>query len=240
MLRYALLELLRRKPLTGYDIRQRFQQSVMFCWHAHLAQIYPELRRLEGEKLVSSKCKIQTHRPNKTIYAITRRGREALAAWQKAALIRFEMKDDVLLRVYGIDAMAAADGAALLALAARAHAERLATYEAIKEKIEARYGALRALPNDSLLGPLLCLEWGLRYERMYRDWCAWAVQRLTERGGRNGPNGSQPMLDLYGLAAPKRAPRARRPLDEQRQQPHDVKEPSTSPAKRSRKARERC
>ena len=45
MLKYAILELLRRKPLTGYDIKKRFEESLTFCWHAEHSQIYPESRR---------------------------------------------------------------------------------------------------------------------------------------------------------------------------------------------------
>ncbi len=43
---YALLALLARTPLTGYDLAQRMLRSTDFFWTARHSQIYPELARL--------------------------------------------------------------------------------------------------------------------------------------------------------------------------------------------------
>jgi non-ribosomal peptide synthetase component F len=43
VLRYALLALLSRRSLTGYELTKRFYGSVAFCWHAHQSQIYADL-----------------------------------------------------------------------------------------------------------------------------------------------------------------------------------------------------
>src|ERR687885_279786 len=50
---YALLGLLAREPLSGYDLASRMKERVGFFWQARHSQIYPELGRLEGEGMVT-------------------------------------------------------------------------------------------------------------------------------------------------------------------------------------------
>lgn len=54
-LRSALLALLSSGPLTGYDLVKQFSSSVGHVWHAPDSQIYPELRRMHAEGLLSSR-----------------------------------------------------------------------------------------------------------------------------------------------------------------------------------------
>ena len=48
-LSYALLGLLARQPLSGYDLAQYMKKRVGQMWSALPSQIYPELARLEAE-----------------------------------------------------------------------------------------------------------------------------------------------------------------------------------------------
>lgn len=53
-LQYVLLGLLAKKDLTGYDIKKLFQQEVGDFWCARHSQVYPELRKLEENGLITS------------------------------------------------------------------------------------------------------------------------------------------------------------------------------------------
>jgi DNA-binding PadR family transcriptional regulator len=79
---YALLGLLAREPLSGYDLAQRMKQRVGYFWqaagHSH---IYPELGRLEAGGLATHEVVAQDERPAKKVYAITDAGRAALRRW---------------------------------------------------------------------------------------------------------------------------------------------------------------
>ena len=55
----ALLGLLARRPLTGYEILKRFTRSVVFFWHAKRSQIYAELKRMERLGFVTSRVTVQ-------------------------------------------------------------------------------------------------------------------------------------------------------------------------------------
>ena len=56
-LRHALLGVLKDRPLTGYDLVRYFQGTLGFLWSAPQSQIYPELRRMESEGLVTATVK---------------------------------------------------------------------------------------------------------------------------------------------------------------------------------------
>lgn len=80
-LRYALLALLTAEPLTGYDAVKRFGGSVGYVWHAPDSQIYPELRRMEGEGLIEGEQVRWGPNSTKTRYSITGDGVRALREW---------------------------------------------------------------------------------------------------------------------------------------------------------------
>jgi PadR family transcriptional regulator, regulatory protein AphA len=78
---YALLALLVREPLSGYDLAQRMKKPIGFFWQAQLSQIYPELARLEEQGCILHQVIAQEGRPQKKLYTITEAGRSALQAW---------------------------------------------------------------------------------------------------------------------------------------------------------------
>ena len=53
-LKYAILGLINREPMTGYDITREFNSNNLAnFWYAKHSQVYPELGRLMDEKLVT-------------------------------------------------------------------------------------------------------------------------------------------------------------------------------------------
>jgi DNA-binding PadR family transcriptional regulator len=90
------------RELTGYDIK-RWSDAILhfFYWSPATSQIYTELRRLEDLGLVSSRAVARDEVREKTIYAITPPGTEALRSWQ--ATVDAEppvLKHGILLRVW--------------------------------------------------------------------------------------------------------------------------------------------
>ena len=51
---YAILGLLAAQPQTGYDLARLMRTPIGYMWTARHSQIYPELARLEGERLVTA------------------------------------------------------------------------------------------------------------------------------------------------------------------------------------------
>src|SRR5215210_891064 len=51
----VVLGLLRHGPRSGYDIKVAVDGSTRFFWAASYGQIYPELKRLEGARLIEAR-----------------------------------------------------------------------------------------------------------------------------------------------------------------------------------------
>ncbi len=80
-LSYALLGLLTYGPMTGYQLKKVFDESISHVWAASLSQIYRELSALEKKGYLSSNIEKQSDRPNKKIYSLTETGKAAFIGW---------------------------------------------------------------------------------------------------------------------------------------------------------------
>lgn len=65
-LKYAILGLLMRSPVTGYDIAKEFGDGLGCFWSAKHSQIYPELKRLTDDGLIQFRTVIQGERMEKS------------------------------------------------------------------------------------------------------------------------------------------------------------------------------
>lgn len=77
-LRHALLGMLAVRPGTGYELAQRFDQSMSNAWHASHSQIYPELAKLSELGMVEV---IGEGARRSRTYAVTDAGRSELRHW---------------------------------------------------------------------------------------------------------------------------------------------------------------
>lgn len=182
-LRHALLTLLADESLSGYDLVRYFDGSVGFVWHATHPQIYRELEKLRGEKLVSGRLVRQTGRPNKTVYSLTAKGRRELLEWAAMPSPPRMIKDGTFLRAFSYGRIDPAVARARLAEYEARHAERLVRYRKLSELVA-------ALPDDARrVGALLTLRAGIFVEEAYFNWCSWAREFLddAERKRPRGP-----------------------------------------------------
>ena len=99
--RIILLGLLAHEPLTGYDVRKRVESSVSNFWSGvSYGQIYPTLKTLEKEGLVTMKVKMQDTRPNRKVYTITKNGQKELESWLMNPPETDVWRIDVLLKLF--------------------------------------------------------------------------------------------------------------------------------------------
>lgn len=83
-LRHAILGILAYQPMHGYQLKTVLELGVAAFWPVNLAAIYPSLRQLESEGLVSHREEASAEgRPNRKVYTITGDGREELARWRR-------------------------------------------------------------------------------------------------------------------------------------------------------------
>src|SRR5579883_2391763 len=135
-LAYALLGLLARAPHSGYDLIRQMEEPIGFFWHARRSQIYPELARLEQAGMVSHTVVEQQERPDKKVYSITEAGRAALTRWAAEPMSVPSERDEFMLKVFSLWLVTHDDALTLVQTYARQQEERLARYEAIRERME--------------------------------------------------------------------------------------------------------
>jgi DNA-binding PadR family transcriptional regulator len=88
----AILGLVCRQPMSGYDLRKLFATTPLGHFSTSPGAIYPALRRLQREGLVKGTVeRKQTLRPRQ-VFALTKRGAEALAQELRRPVTR----DDVI------------------------------------------------------------------------------------------------------------------------------------------------
>jgi len=79
--RYTVLGVLTVGPMSGYDIKKFIEESINYFWRESFGQIYPALKQLASEGLVSAEEQASTDGPNRIVYSITEAGRRELQAW---------------------------------------------------------------------------------------------------------------------------------------------------------------
>jgi DNA-binding PadR family transcriptional regulator len=77
----AVLGLLTRRAMSGYDLKKAIETSVGYFWGPAKSQIYAVLPRLVEAGYATSRKVAQSQRPDKQVYRITARGREAFKEW---------------------------------------------------------------------------------------------------------------------------------------------------------------
>jgi len=66
---------------SGYDLAKLVEKSIAHVWAPARSGLYAVLPRLERSGLASHRVVAQPSRPDKRLFTITKKGREALEAW---------------------------------------------------------------------------------------------------------------------------------------------------------------
>jgi PadR family transcriptional regulator, regulatory protein AphA len=140
---------------TPYGLKQLVAGSVGHFWTLQHAQLYTEPERLAAAGYVTE-TREDTGRRRK-LYAITDRGKAALAEWRDDPVSeRAELREPSLLKLFF-----GADPKRLAAAQLPAHRAKLAEYEDIRD----------GMPEDVPSGPRQALDMGIRHEREFvRFW----------------------------------------------------------------------
>lgn len=125
-LEHAILGFLSREPMTGYDLKTRcFDEAAGHVWKADQAQVYRTLDQLKARSLVTSRLVPQRGKPDRRVYSITARGRQALAEWLSSPEPPGQLRDPFLLHLFFAPDLPDAEIAALLSSARDVYQRRL-------------------------------------------------------------------------------------------------------------------
>jgi DNA-binding PadR family transcriptional regulator len=157
---YALLGLLTfGDELTGYELKQRADNTLRFYWVAPaMSQIYTELGRLTGHGYVEP-VTTQGDGRRTTTYRITRAGSRALHAWIGESRVGFPtLKHTVLLRLLIGHASEPERMREILEEYVAELADALHDLRGVRESLRGADG-----PGEPFHYPSVVADWGLDY-----------------------------------------------------------------------------
>ena len=114
-IRYAILGLLSRQPLTGYDLKKLFAEAETLYWTGNNNQIYRTLVELHKAHLVTQVVHPQEDAPARKVYTITAAGQAALHAWLQTPPELPQVRNPFMLQLTWADQLDDADLDSLLA-----------------------------------------------------------------------------------------------------------------------------
>lgn len=110
-----ILGFLNYGEMSGYDIKQAFSGSISFFYDASFGAIYPALRKLEEEGLVTKQEVIQSGKPNKILYKSTEAGKQTFLQEIKTPILPPVLRSDMLVKIFFGKSRSKEEQAALLA-----------------------------------------------------------------------------------------------------------------------------
>ena len=165
----ALLGLLTRGELSGYDLQRAAEASGGLFWAPAKSRIYAVLPQLVARGYATSREVVQTGRPNKQLYRLTKSGRAALQTWLEEPPVFEPERVPILLKLYFGDLLEPE----ILIEHIRDGAQRGARAEA-----PARGAAGGGSGAESVFADLT-VRHGLEWARAMIRWASTAEQELT-------------------------------------------------------------
>ena len=95
LLGFAILGLIAQKPQSGYELRRQFTDTPMKLFSGSPGAVYPALRRLFEQGLLTELTSTDHSRRRKQVFAVTDSGRDALVSWMRSEITR----EDVEMRM---------------------------------------------------------------------------------------------------------------------------------------------
>ena len=174
---YAVLGMLTRGEMSGYDLGKAIEGSIGFFWTPAKSQIYSQLRRLQEAGYATERMVEQTDRPDKRLYAITPDGLRAFREWLERTPVELEpIRSPFLLKIFFGHLMEPAS------VIAHVREYRRQMEGLLEEFLEIE----RGIPTEGDVYPytVLTLKYGISYARAGIGWCDQTLEQLEEEGAR--------------------------------------------------------
>jgi PadR family transcriptional regulator AphA len=184
--RYFILNLLTQQPMSGYDVKRFLKRFSWLIGSPSFGSLYPALRALLHDGLVTVEVIPREDKPPRKIYSITETGREALQEW-----IRQPVAPDVPLKTFVMRLMVAGN---------LPHAALVEHLEQRRSQITAHQIDLRqtatAMDDGADLGQCLALGYGLAVANAELTWLDRTLVQLSSQ-----QNGAASHLNSESVSA---------------------------------------
>jgi PadR family transcriptional regulator, regulatory protein AphA len=172
--KYALLGLLSWGPMSGYGIKKAVEQSISNFWNESYGQIYPILKRLAAEGLATTSIEQQAGKPDRHVYALTEKGRNALQRWLRKPAEHEVGRVEFLLKLFFGRQVTMPHNIRHVRQLQALQRQLLRRFDAIEQQLRAEHAN-----NPDLPYWLLTISYGRHLCQARLRWCDEALTRLN-------------------------------------------------------------
>ena len=177
--RYAVLGMLDICPGSGYDIKKLCDTSISYFWNENYGHIYPVLKQLENEGLVTGSAEQNPGRPPRKIYSITEAGSKELNAWLELPVKDHPLRLELLFKIFFSKDLPARTVREKLEREAEKQKRMLSEYEQIETRLKNNEPYMSA---KGLHLWLATLSYGKQVTQATIAWCE-ETMRSPKLGG---------------------------------------------------------
>ena len=181
--KYAILGILSLAPMSGYDIKRLTDNSVAHFWNENFGHIYPMLRRMEQESLISREIQHTAGRPDRSVYTPTDSGRRALADWLLRDPEEQPIRIELLLQLFFAKALPLTVIIEKVKKEMALQEQRLTVYDAIEQHLR-EADAHQAQADVPFW--LITLSFGKHRSRAAVAWCRETIETLVRMQSKTG------------------------------------------------------
>jgi DNA-binding PadR family transcriptional regulator len=170
------------EPMSGYEIKKRFDNSIAHFWQENYGRIYPVLSQLEAEGLVTKKTEHTEGMRSRNIYSITDEGTANLREWLLLPAEPPTLRIELLLKLFFGHAVPVANMIAKVEDEKRSCGQILQTFARVEEHLKS-VGKHPDVCDENIRFGLITLRYGQSYYQAVSQWCDETLQTLAECAG---------------------------------------------------------
>jgi DNA-binding PadR family transcriptional regulator len=148
-----LLGALSNQSMTGYELKKLFSISFAYFSGLSFGSIYPALKKMEEQGLITMQLQVQQNAPNRKVYTITPAGKAAFMQALRSPFGPEKRKNSFLMRMFFF--------------ACLSPAERLSTAQEYLESIRSPLNELKTVQPEIEAAAdqfqFLCFQFGIRF-----------------------------------------------------------------------------
>lgn len=174
--KYVILGLLGEQELTGYEIKKIIDMRFSFFWNESYGQIYPELKRLVAEGLITTREAQDAGKRKKTAYSTTEKGKRELVSWLMGPTEKETVRFELLLKMYFSNLVDAGVMHRQVNEFLIAHEQQLALLNMAEQELLDIQDA-----HQNHQDILRIIDFGQKVYAAYIEWCRETIEYLEKR-----------------------------------------------------------
>ncbi len=177
--RYAILGLLTMGPMSGYDVKKKFEKIAANFWKESYGQIYPILKRLTAEGLTIRSIQRQTGKPDRHVYELTQQGSLAIKEWLLEPVGHHVGRHEILLKLILGPLISVSDNIRQLQHFRKMHEKELADLTIARTQLEKEFKGRSQLPYWQMT-----VRFGELVNEALLEWSGECLERLEQMNDR--------------------------------------------------------